>query len=288
MAEDNRINQTFAVALLNKAGHHVDIVDNGLKAVDAARHKEYDAVLMDIQMPELGGVEATAQIRALLPPSCDVHIIAMTADAMSGAKEEYLAAGMNDYISKPIDANLLLSTLARLVPKKKYGIDTTQPATQMENVSSKGRIGVSASLSSPALDRDKLAVLESVLPFSNIDSLFTLFLSEADGHLSRIHMSQSKADLSAMAREAHSMVSSAGNVGAMALSDLARTLEGACKQGQAASVEQLVSQLTEACSTVAAALNDWRNERRRAGAQTLDVQPVASDDASRGSRRAAV
>ena len=138
LAEDNRINQRFALALLNKAGHRVDIVDNGLKAVDAVRHTEYDAVLMDIQMPELGGIEATAQIRALPPTSCDVYIIAMTADAMSGAKEEYLAAGMDDYISKPVDANLLLSKLGgscrkRKTPRGQGTIGHVQP----DNISSR-------------------------------------------------------------------------------------------------------------------------------------------------------
>src|SRR5262249_2022949 len=117
LAEDNKINQQFAVALLHKAGHHVDVVDNGLKAVDAVQHAEYDAVLMDIQMPELGGIEATAQIRALAAPARDVYIIAMTANAMTGAEQEYLAAGMDDYLSKPVDARLLFTKLAR-VPKR--------------------------------------------------------------------------------------------------------------------------------------------------------------------------
>jgi PAS domain S-box-containing protein len=111
LAEDNRINRMFALALLGKAGHRTDIAENGHQAVDAVRREDYDIVLMDVQMPELDGVHATKQIRALPPPKCDVTIIALTADAMSGSREQFLAAGMNDYISKPIDANILLQKL---------------------------------------------------------------------------------------------------------------------------------------------------------------------------------
>jgi signal transduction histidine kinase/DNA-binding response OmpR family regulator/HPt (histidine-containing phosphotransfer) domain-containing protein len=280
LAEDNRINQRFALALLNKAGHRVEVVDNGLKAVDAVRHTEYDAVLMDIQMPELGGIEATAQIRALPPPSCDVYIIAMTADAMSGAKEEYLAAGMNDYISKPVDANLLLSTLARIVPKEKHRAGKAQLAVHPDNTSLDVCVSNTAPPSSPVLDREKLAILESVLPFSNIEGLLTLFISEIDGHLKRIDTSRSEGNLKALAREAHDVVSSAGNVGAMEVSALARTLERACKEGQGASVERLASELTEACLAANIALNEWLNERRCAAAQTRDAQAVGPHGAS--------
>jgi CheY-like chemotaxis protein len=112
LAEDNKINQMFAESVLTNAGHLVDIVENGLLAVDAVRRSDYDLVLMDIQMPELDGVQATKQIRALPPPKCNLRIIAMTAHAMSGDRETYLAAGMDDYVSKPIEVPILLAKLA--------------------------------------------------------------------------------------------------------------------------------------------------------------------------------
>jgi signal transduction histidine kinase/DNA-binding response OmpR family regulator len=101
LAEDNKINQQFAVHLLSQAGHTVEVAENGHQAVDAVRSRDFDLVLMDIQMPDLDGVEATRQIRKLAGPRARLPIIAMTAHAMTGAREEYLAAGMNDYISKP-------------------------------------------------------------------------------------------------------------------------------------------------------------------------------------------
>ncbi len=114
LAEDNRINQLFAVALLSKAGHAVDVVTNGHQAVDAVRDHEYDVVLMDIQMPELDGTQAAAQIRALPAPKSGVGIIALTANAMSGAQEQYLVAGFDAYVTKPIQPEILLSKLAEV------------------------------------------------------------------------------------------------------------------------------------------------------------------------------
>jgi CheY-like chemotaxis protein len=114
LAEDNKINQRLAVAILEHAGHRVDIADNGAQAVEAVKRQDYDVVLMDSQMPVLDGIAATRKIRALPAPKGGVPIIALTANAMLGASEEYLAAGMNDYVSKPIDASQLRAKLERL------------------------------------------------------------------------------------------------------------------------------------------------------------------------------
>jgi CheY-like chemotaxis protein len=114
LAEDNRINQQVAQTLLTRAGHRVTIAQNGFEAVDAVRNRRFDVVLMDVQMPAMGGVEATRQIRELPEPARSVTIIALTADAMTGAMEQYIAAGMDDYMSKPIRAEELLSRLAAM------------------------------------------------------------------------------------------------------------------------------------------------------------------------------
>jgi signal transduction histidine kinase/DNA-binding response OmpR family regulator len=112
LAEDNRINQKFALALLSRHGHTVHIAENGQQAVDEVRSRDYDIVLMDVQMPDIDGVQATALIRALPSPKATIPIIAMTAHALTGVREEMLEAGMNDYISKPINPALLLAKLA--------------------------------------------------------------------------------------------------------------------------------------------------------------------------------
>jgi two-component system sensor histidine kinase/response regulator len=112
LAEDNLVNQKLVRAILTSANHHIDIVGNGAAAVEAVRDGTYDLVLMDVQMPILDGAEATRQIRALPAPNCDIVVIALTAHAMVGAEEEYLAAGMDDYLTKPLNLAGLLSRLA--------------------------------------------------------------------------------------------------------------------------------------------------------------------------------
>jgi PAS domain S-box-containing protein len=113
LAEDNKINQRLAAAILEKAGYGCDIVNSGREAVEAVRRSVYDVILMDVQMPDMDGVEATKLIRALEPPKNCVRVIAMTAHAMSGVRDMYLASGMNDYISKPISVAILLEKLAQ-------------------------------------------------------------------------------------------------------------------------------------------------------------------------------
>ncbi len=241
LVEDNRINQQFALALLNKAGHSVEVVDNGHKAVDAVRKRAYDVVLMDIQMPELDGLEATKQIRALPPPACNAYIIAMTANAMSGAREEYVAAGMDDYVSKPIDAANLLARLHRLPARNRLGaITPSVPAPTAEPV-----------------DIHKLEELAQYLPIRGIVDLVTLFIAEASNHAMRIKNYLAADDLQNIGREAHILVSTAGNIGAMTLSATARRVELACRARSLDNFGGLVAELDRDISAAIAAFTVW-------------------------------
>jgi CheY-like chemotaxis protein len=103
VVEDNQINLLLATTILRKAGHRVDAASNGLEALSSIRSRPYDLVLMDMMMPELDGLEATRAIRKLSGARSEIPIIAMTANAMKGDREQCLQAGMNDYLSKPID-----------------------------------------------------------------------------------------------------------------------------------------------------------------------------------------
>jgi CheY-like chemotaxis protein/HPt (histidine-containing phosphotransfer) domain-containing protein len=111
LAEDNPVNQKLAVVLLQKAGFSVDVVENGLQAVGKVKECKYNAVLMDVQMPEMDGLEATRRIRREAEPGAHIPIIAMTAHALKGDLERCLKAGMDDYISKPLDPRVLLKKL---------------------------------------------------------------------------------------------------------------------------------------------------------------------------------
>jgi CheY-like chemotaxis protein len=113
LADDNPLNCRLAVLMLEKAGHAIDVVEDGAAAIEAVRTGHYDLVLMDVQMPGIDGLEATRRIRELPIAQAGVPVIAITANAMSGDDQRCLAAGMNDYITKPIDRARLLSTVAR-------------------------------------------------------------------------------------------------------------------------------------------------------------------------------
>ncbi|MDR2367911.1 MAG: PAS domain-containing protein [Deltaproteobacteria bacterium] len=118
LAEDNEVNQLVASRILNNAGFIVDIAKNGLEAVDMVQRTDYDLVLMDIQMPEMDGLTASKTIRAL-PGFAALPIVAMTAHAMSGDREQSLAAGMNDHVNKPINVSELFNALVTWIPPKR-------------------------------------------------------------------------------------------------------------------------------------------------------------------------
>jgi len=116
VAEDYVVNQKLALRLLAQMGYRADVAANGLEAVQALERQPYDVVLMDVQMPEMDGLEATRRICERWPGGERPRIIAMTANAMQGDREMCLAAGMDDYVSKPIRVDELVQALARCQP----------------------------------------------------------------------------------------------------------------------------------------------------------------------------
>ena len=120
VAEDNPVNQKWIKKILSKIGYECEIVENGKVVLETVSHEHFDLILMDVQMPEMDGMEATRMIRVCLENQ--PVIIAMTANVMQGDREECMQSGMNDYISKPVELNILLSMLekwALLIKEKK-------------------------------------------------------------------------------------------------------------------------------------------------------------------------
>lgn len=113
LVEDNKVNQRVAIAMLEAAGMGVTLAENGFEALDLLQQRDFGVILMDIHMPGMDGVTAAKEIRALPQPYCDIPIIALTANAMKGDREAYLDAGMNDYVSKPVDPIALADAIAR-------------------------------------------------------------------------------------------------------------------------------------------------------------------------------
>ncbi|MBI1291172.1 response regulator [bacterium] len=127
LVEDNLVNQKVAVRILERAGLRCDVAANGIEAVQAVKRIRYDLILMDCQMPEMDGYEATREIRLLPPPMSKLPIIAMTAEALKGDRERCLEAGMDDYLTKPIDAQHLYRVVEQYLPKQqpREGNETT-------------------------------------------------------------------------------------------------------------------------------------------------------------------
>ena len=231
LAEDNRINQTYALALLERR-HHVTVARDGVQAVEAVLRAEFDVVLMDIQMPELDGIGATRQIRALPAPKRDVPIIAMTANAQPGVREQYMAVGMDDYVAKPISPVALLELLSRFGPQgaRHAGV----PALVEQD-------GAASSL----LDHDALEVLRGAIGGDKLRQVLALFVQDSRKHLEAIADGQIASDMAVVARSAHALISSAAYAGAARMSTLSRALQTAARNDDRAEVACLVRQLAD-------------------------------------------
>jgi CheY-like chemotaxis protein len=113
LVEDNAINQKVALRMLEKLGYRADVASNGIEALEALEWQRYDLVLMDVQMPEMDGIEATQHIRERWPAAQQPRIVAMTAHSLEGDRERLIESGMDDYISKPVQFEQLVAALTR-------------------------------------------------------------------------------------------------------------------------------------------------------------------------------
>ena len=162
VVEDNQVNQLLATVLLSKAGHRIDIAANGLEALGAVSSRPYDLILMDVQMPEMDGIEATKRIRAMAGAARDIPIVAMTANAMKGDRERLLAVGMNDYVSKPIDKGQLFLAIASCM-----GI---APPAPIGDTADAAHAAVNDAGATPSAEAAMLAMLDSLAAVTGTDA----------------------------------------------------------------------------------------------------------------------
>ncbi len=262
LAEDHATNQKLALMLLKRLGYRADVAANGLEVIEALERQVYDVVLMDVQMPEMDGLEATRHIRRQWPGEQGPHIIAMTANAMEGDREACLAAGMNDYVSKPIRVEALVEALSRSRPLDADQAGEEQPeligAGAGGEVSdlgySEGKAGAPASppLSSPGpvpeavvLDSTALENLLEVIggEFDYLVELIDSFLEEAPQLLAELNQFIAEGDAAGVRRVGHSLKSNGADFGATTFSDLCKELEKMGKSGALDGAAELAAQV---------------------------------------------
>jgi CheY-like chemotaxis protein/HPt (histidine-containing phosphotransfer) domain-containing protein len=227
LAEDNPINQRFALCLLEKRGHEVVVANNGKEVLIALAQRPFDLVLMDVQMPEMDGLEATAAVRAQEQErGGHVPIIAMTAHAMEGDRERCLQVGMDGYLTKPVRPQELFETIASF-RHQGGGVDQWRPEM-------------------PAASHvfDHVALLSRIEGDETLlQELVGLFLEDTPQRLDHLHTAFANNDLPALERAAHTLKGSVGNLCARRAFEAAKRLERCAQMGDVRRVTDALTDL---------------------------------------------
>ncbi len=243
LVEDNPVNRQVAQRLLSITGLSVDSAENGQEALDKLAAGPYDAVLMDCQMPVLDGYAATRRRRELetaqgLPR---IPIIAMTANAMVGDREKCLEAGMDDYLSKPINRSLLASALQRWVKPRPA---TATPPPSVVPASATPATAAPKAVTTPAINMDIVQDLREIMG-EEFGALVGVFLEDAPKSLKRLAEAVESGDTDALVGPAHSLKSTSANLGAMELSARAKLIELSARQKTLQNPRALVDALIQ-------------------------------------------
>ncbi|MFL5516966.1 MAG: response regulator [Gemmatimonadales bacterium] len=228
LAEDNEVNQKLAVAVLEKFGYRVEVVADGREAVSAVSRGGYDLVLMDCQMPELDGYAAASEIRRRQNGGPRVPIVAMTASAMQGERERCLAAGMDDYVTKPIDRGRLHEVLEQW-------LGTGAPEPRSDDSPANGVVGFD------------LAHLQSIVGHepATVRSYLELFHQTTGPLVADVGGAIQRRDAAAVARVAHMLRGSCGSIGASGMADVVGRLEDRSRSGEWDAIEELYRHLEQ-------------------------------------------
>lgn len=253
LAEDNLINQEVGIGILNALGYQADLVNNGREAIAACASKQYDLILMDCHMPGMDGMEAALRIRRAEQTTAGksrIPIIALTADVQKGIVEQCLAAGMDDYLSKPFNKHQLHGMVTKWLSKSRPGLSAQQdsPPPPAEPPG-----GMDTSLLNQAA-LDQLHSLTSATGENLLNKTIALFGQSAPDELARLRNAVTAGDSAALAALAHHFKSSCANLGAQSLADQAHTLELLGNQGRTDGAEVLITAMESALPGCLAAL----------------------------------
>ncbi|WP_461538703.1 hybrid sensor histidine kinase/response regulator [Spongorhabdus nitratireducens] len=266
LVEDNIVNQKVAISILSKMGLNVEVASDGQEAVDATADKNYNLVLMDCQMPVMSGYEATRNIRRREEQQRKprLPVIAMTANAMAGDREKCLAAGMDDYLSKPIKAGLLQEKLATWLYGDKQA-DAVQQVQESNNSSAEQSttddVATNNEPEEPMddtglIDDTTLETLKEIME-DEFGSLIESYLEDSPRHVDDIHKANQEADKDILIRAAHTLKSSSNNVGALILGEVAKEIEQLAKSGDLDAIGPLLPRLKVAHQKTSAALQKF-------------------------------
>ena len=241
VVDDVDANRRLAQALLRGFGHISEVAASGLEAIAMATAGRYDVILMDVQMPDIDGMDAAQRIRARLG-AASPRIIAVTANAMPGDRERCLAAGMDDYLSKPIQHQALRAAI------EQPGGEAAPPSARSAGC---------ASRSSPAAAIDWRRI-ESLAPFdpdgTMVAGAIASFLADAPGRIAGMRAALAAVDAPGMAAAAHALKGAAANIGAARLQKIAQRIESLAHAGDLADTRKAIGGLDKALSETRAAL----------------------------------
>lgn len=263
LAEDHLVNQKVALQMLERMGHQTDIANNGLEAIALIHQKTYDVVLMDVQMPEMNGLEAAQKIQEAFSSGQLAYrprIIAMTANAMSGDREACLAAGMDDYISKPIrmiELSQALSVCQPLDPNQR----TIQTIHQDPSLPSLPTfISIPEPPQEPQQDSHNSEslldanILNSLREIDALEEVIEIYLTESPKLLQKMTEAIEQGDPAKLRDAAHSLKSTSGAIGANTLAQLNQSLEQMTRAGNTAEAPVLIGKIATEYVRVKAAL----------------------------------
>jgi two-component system, sensor histidine kinase and response regulator len=279
LAEDNDANQFVAQELLTRLGIELDIAENGREALEKVQSDRYAAVLMDVQMPEMDGLEATRQIRKI-ERFRDLPIIAMTANAMKSDVDQCFGAGMNDFVSKPIDRVSLVRSLRRWL-RRPSPVSTGIPTSAGASVAQPAKAGTPTVVPTlPGIDIDA-TVRRLGLSF---ETLRPMYLRFADGQRKTredLRAAVAAGDCQATRQYAHALAGAAGNLGADSLRQAAKRLEAAAKDGQS-HLADLFHEVDRWAETVFQSIESLRLGKDEGGGMKDEGKPVAPVSSLRG------
>ncbi len=244
VAEDNATNRLLISTRMQRAGHRIELVDDGLQALEAARSSDYDVILMDMQMPELDGVGATRAIRALPGARGRVPIVALTADALPEFRARYMASGLDDYLTKPIDWQALDRVLARYAPTgplsrvREAAADETAAPARAAAATPAGTAQAGAAGHDP-IDAAAVAAMRDDLGEDVWDAVLELYWPQADSDLAACRQALANGDALALRGAAHSIKGASSSLGFDSVAATAAELERSAQAQAGAAIRRL-------------------------------------------------